>query len=168
MSLAVRPEQVVAGREPTVLRSRTTSVLGSAEVVAAGVAGRAFPAMPAMVVMAAGLAVVVVAAAVVSMMSAIPEPAVMALMALAKQLRFSDRWSESMAKYALIDTRANRVANVLVWDGITPFLPPAHYVLRLVRPDERVAPGFGYDPVTDTFIEPPPEPEPPEPEPEEG
>ena len=71
-----------------------------------------------------------------------------------------------MAKYALIDTRDNTVANVIVWDGITPYTPPPYHVTRLIRPGEVVGPGWDYDPVNDTFIAPPPEPE-PEPVPEE-
>lgn len=71
-----------------------------------------------------------------------------------------------MAKYALIDTRSNLVANVIVWNGITPYTPPPYHVTRLIRPGEVVGPGWDYDPVNDTFIAPPPEPE-PEPVPEE-
>ena len=71
-----------------------------------------------------------------------------------------------MAKYALIDTRDNTVANVIVWDGITPYTPPLYHTTRLIRPGEVVGPGWDYDPVNDTFIAPPPEPE-PEPVPEE-
>ena len=71
-----------------------------------------------------------------------------------------------MAKYALIDTRSNLVANVIVWDGINPYTPPLYHTTRLIRPGEVVGPGWDYDPVNDTFIAPPPEPE-PEPVPEE-
>lgn len=73
-----------------------------------------------------------------------------------------------MAKYALIDTRDNNVANVIVWDGVTPYTPPPYHVTRLVRAGEVVGPGFTYDPQTDTFTAPPePEPAPEEP-PAEG
>ena len=64
-----------------------------------------------------------------------------------------------MARYALIDTRTNIVANVIVWDGVTPYTPPAYHVTRLVRAGERVGPGYTYDPLTDTFTAPP-EPDP--------
>ena len=87
----------------------------------------------------------------------------MALMALLKFLLCSE--VINMARYALIDTRSNMVANVIVWDGVSAYVPPPYRVTRLVRPNEFVGPGFSYDPMTDTFIAPPPEPE-PEPEPE--
>lgn len=64
-----------------------------------------------------------------------------------------------MSKYALIDTRTNIVANVILWDGTTAYTPPPYTVTRLIKSGEYVGPGFLYDPNTDTFSPPPPDPE---------
>lgn len=60
-----------------------------------------------------------------------------------------------LGRWALVRTADNMVVNVIEWDGVTPYTPPAD--VTVVNCDGKVAgPGFTYDPATGDFIDPPP------------
>lgn len=60
--------------------------------------------------------------------------------------------------WALIDG-TDTVANVIDWDGVTPYSPPDG--LTLVDTNgQACGPQWTYDPATGTFSPPPPDPEP--------
>lgn len=62
-------------------------------------------------------------------------------------------------QYALLDS-TNTVVNVIEWDGVSPWTPPAaHIAIPLING------GIGWTFADGQFIPPPPEPE-PEPEPQ--
>jgi hypothetical protein len=64
-----------------------------------------------------------------------------------------------LARWAVIRDDDNVVDNIIEWDGVTPWTPPAeHYVIAIGDQDCDI--GYLYDPGTGTFSPPPPPPEP--------
>lgn len=63
-----------------------------------------------------------------------------------------------MGRWALIDA-INAVVNVIEWDGVAPYTPPAGLTM-IATNGQACGPGFTYDPATGTFVEPPPPPPP--------
>lgn len=59
-----------------------------------------------------------------------------------------------MSKYAIV--KNNLVENICVWDGVTPWQPPAGTQAIAVPANEPVGPGYAY--VNGKFIAPPPKP----------
>lgn len=41
-----------------------------------------------------------------------------------------------MQRYAVIETATNKVRNIIMWDGVTPYDPGAGYTLRLAAADD--------------------------------
>lgn len=54
-----------------------------------------------------------------------------------------------MDRYCIIDIASNTVFNVIIWDGTTPYQPPAGTFL--FPADDQVEVGWLYDPDTQTY-----------------
>jgi len=62
-----------------------------------------------------------------------------------------------MSRWAVIRSDDNVVDNIIEWDGVAPWAPPAdHYAVAMGSADVDI--GYVYDPATGTFSPPPPEP----------
>ena len=60
-----------------------------------------------------------------------------------------------MNNYAVVNRQTNRVDNVIVWDGVTEYMPPEGYLLvEIPEPIEtEPTPGVGWFYVNDAFVE---------------
>jgi len=58
--------------------------------------------------------------------------------------------------WALVSTETNKVANIIVWDGVSEWIAPNDMLVINVD-NQFVGIGFIYDPQTGTFSEPPEE-----------
>lgn len=63
-----------------------------------------------------------------------------------------------MGRWAVVRTADNLVVNVIEWDGVAPYTPPAGTFL-VDGTGKDVGPGYSYDPATGQFTAPP-DPEP--------
>lgn len=58
--------------------------------------------------------------------------------------------------WALVSTETNKVANIIVWDGVSEWIAPNDMLVINVD-NQFVGIDFIYDPQTGTFSEPPEE-----------
>lgn len=54
-------------------------------------------------------------------------------------------------RYAVIDSQTNVVENVIVWDGVSPWTPPAGYY---TAPIGDSGAGIGWSYINGTFVSP--------------
>lgn len=57
-----------------------------------------------------------------------------------------------MSNYAMVNNETNRVDNVIVWDGVTPYAPPEGYTLVEI-PETEPTPGIGWFYIDGAFVE---------------
>jgi len=58
-----------------------------------------------------------------------------------------------MGRWAVVRTADNVVVNVIEWDGVRPYTPPAGTQL-VDGTGKDVGPGWVYDPATGDFVDP--------------
>ena len=60
-----------------------------------------------------------------------------------------------MNNYAVVNSQTNRVDNVIVWDGISEYMPAEGYILvEIPEPNEtEPTPGVGWFYVNGAFVE---------------